>query len=93
MNLSGRAYPQSTITLLKDAQVVASSIADSLANFQISLTNLGAGNYIFSVYGDDNAGNRSSPISFPVTLTAGVMINIGGIFIARRRSGVLAPLA
>lgn len=82
VNLSGRAYPLSTITLLKDAQVVASSIADSKANFQMSLSNLSAGNYIFSLYTEDKAGNRSSLLSFPVSVTAGATTNIGGIFLA-----------
>ena len=82
VNLSGRAYPLSTVTLLKDAQVVASSISDSKANFSMSLANLSTGNYIFSVYSEDKAGNRSSLLSFPVSVTAGATTNIGGIFLA-----------
>lgn len=81
-NFSGRAYPRSTVTLLKDAQVVASSIADAKATFQISLANLAAGNFIFSVYSKDSRGNRSGLLSFPVSVTAGATTNIGGIFIS-----------
>jgi hypothetical protein len=82
VNFSGRAYPRSTITLLKDAQVVTSTVADSNAKFQMSLTNVAAGNFIFSVYSEDSAGNRSSLLSFPVSVTAGATTNIGGIFIS-----------
>lgn len=82
VNFSGRAYPRSTVTLLKDAQVVTSTIADANAAFQISLTNIVAGNYIFSVYSEDSAGNRSSLLSFPVSVTADAITNIGGIFIS-----------
>jgi len=82
VNFSGRAYPRSTITLLKDAQVVASDEADANANFQISLANMAAGNFIFSVYSEDSKGNRSGLFSFPVSVTAGATTNIGGIFIS-----------
>ena len=79
---SGRAYPKSVVTLLKDAQVAASTVADPDSNFAITLSNLSAGNYIFSVYGEDKDGIRSSLFTFSVSVTAGVITNIGGIFIA-----------
>jgi len=79
---SGRAYPKSTVTLLKDAQIVATTIAGSDANFQISLTNISAGSYIFSVYSEDDKGNRSSLLTFPLSVTSGVTTNVTGIFIA-----------
>mgnify|MGYP001593696250 FL=1 len=79
---SGRAYPGSTVTLLKDAQVVATSISGSDANFQITLTNLTAGNYIFSLYSEDSKGNRSSLLTFPVSVTTGATTNVSGIFLA-----------
>jgi len=79
---SGRAYPKSTVTLLKDAQIVATTIAGSDANFQISLTNISAGSYIFSVYSEDNKGNRSSLLTFPLSVSSGVITNVTGIFIS-----------
>jgi hypothetical protein len=82
VNFSGRAYPKSTITLLQDAQVKASTVADANAMFQISLTNVTAGNYIYSVYSEDSAGNRSGLLSFPVSVTEGATTNITGIFIS-----------
>ena len=79
---TGRAYPRSTITLLKDAGVAATTIAGSDASFSITLSGLSGGSYIFSVYGEDKDGNRSSLLTFPVTVTAGANSNVGGIFIA-----------
>jgi len=79
---TGRAYPKSTVTLLKDAQIVATTIAGSDANFQISLTNISAGSYIFSVYSEDDKGNRSSLLTFPLSVTSGVTTNVSGIFIS-----------
>lgn len=79
---SGRAYPKSTVTLLKDAQVAAATVAGADSKFQISLTGLSGGNYIFSVYAEDTKGYRSSLLSFPVSVTTGVTTNVSGIFIA-----------
>jgi len=82
VNFSGRAYPKSTVTLLKDAQIAASTVAGADSNFQISLSGISAGNYIFSVYSEDKNGNRSSLLTFPVGVTSGVTTNVSGIFIA-----------
>jgi len=79
---TGRAYPKSAVTLLKDAQVAASTIAGIDSNFSIALSNLSAGNYIFSIYSEDKDGVRSSLFTFSVSVTAGVTTNVGGIFIA-----------
>jgi len=82
VNFSGRAYPKSAVTLLKDAQVAATTVAGADANFQISLSGLSAGNYIFSVYSEDSKGVRSSLLTFPVSVTSGATTNVSGIFIA-----------
>jgi len=82
VNFSGRAYPKSTVTLLKDAQIAAANVADSGANFQMSLSGLSGGNYIFSVYSEDKEGRRSSLLTFPVSVTSGTTTNVSGIFIA-----------
>lgn len=79
---SGRAYPKSTITLLKDAQIAITTIAGADANFSISISGLSGGNYIFSVYSEDNKGVRSSLLTFPVGVSSGATTKIGGIFIA-----------
>jgi hypothetical protein len=83
----GKAYPNSSVTLLKDAQIVASTIAGGDANFNMQLNNLTAGSYIFSVYSTDKDSIRSPIQSFPITVTEGVTINVGGIFIAPTISG------
>jgi len=79
---SGRAYPSTEVTLLKDATVAAKTIAGGDAKFEITLKGMSAGSYTFSLYGTDTYGNRSSLFTFPVTLTLGATVRIGGIFIA-----------
>ena len=58
------------------------TIADPDANFHVSLTGLSAGNYIFSVYGEDDSEIKSPLFNFSVFITKGVTTNIGSIFIA-----------
>ena len=79
---SGRAYPKSVVTLLKDAQIAATTVAGEDAKFQITLSDLSGGNYIFSVYGEDKKSVRSSLLTFPVGVTSGVTTRVSGIFIA-----------
>ena len=79
---SGKAYPKSVVTLLKDAQVVAQTVAGPDANFSITLTGITGGNYIFAIYAEDKDGIRSSLLTFPVSVTYGAATNISGIFIA-----------
>jgi hypothetical protein len=80
--LSGRAYPQSNVILLKDGQIALKTIAGPDANFNMQLSGLSTGNYIFSVYGEDNKGLSSSSFVFPVKITQGATATISGIFIA-----------
>ena len=57
-------------------------MAGADANFQMTLAGLSAGNYIFSVYGEDSKGVRSSLLTFPVSVTFGATTKVSGIFIA-----------
>ncbi len=80
--LTGRAYPKSTITVLKDAQVIATTIAGNDARFEVAIQTLSAGSYIFSVYSEDTRGVRSSVLTFPVAITKNILAKIENIFIA-----------
>lgn len=79
---SGRAYPGSEVTLLKDAEIVATTISDNNANFNITLTGISGGSYIFSLYSEDKEGRRSSLVTFPVNIITGGTVNVSGIFIS-----------
>lgn len=81
VHFRGRAYPNSTVVLLKDGQIALSSVAGGDARFDFSLTDVSAGSYMFLVYGIDSAGNKSLPLSFPATLSLGATTNVSGIFI------------
>ena len=77
----GRAYPMSSVTILKDGQIALQTISGPDANFSASLTGLSAGNYTFSVYSEDANGYRSSLFTFSVYVSSGASTNISGIYI------------
>lgn len=80
--LVGKAYPASTVTIIKDGQIVAKTVASPMANFQVAVTDLSAGSYVFMVYGEDIKGLRSPLLSFPVSVSKGTLTKIEDIFIA-----------
>jgi hypothetical protein len=77
----GVAYPTSNITLLKDAQVVATTKAGPDASFEISLTNVSVGTHLFGIWAEDARGNRSVTHTFIISVTSGVSTVVSGIFI------------
>ncbi|MCH8244728.1 hypothetical protein IIB97_02485 [Patescibacteria group bacterium] len=67
VTFSGRAYPQSEVILLKDGQIVSTTLADGAANFSLNLKGLSTGDYLFSLYSKDYTGKSSRLISFYVS--------------------------
>jgi hypothetical protein len=79
---SGRAYPMSKVTVLKDGQISITTIAGLDANFSVSLNSLSSGNYLFSVFSEDSQNRKSSSFNFQVAVTQGSVANITGIFLS-----------
>ncbi len=78
----GKAYPLSKVILLKDAQIVAQTIAGNDARFRFNLSGLTPASYLFSLYAEDRDGLRSPTFNFPISVNNGTLINVGNIFIA-----------
>ena len=82
VNFSGMGYPSSKVVILQDGVQVITTTCDPNANFSASLTGLAPGSYTFSIYTTDSTGLHSVSFSFPVSITAGATVNIGGIILA-----------
>ncbi len=82
VTFSGRAYPNRAVTLLKDGQVAVTTIAGPDARFEVGLTGLSAGSFLFALYSEDSRNVRSDLVTIPVSLTAGATTYVSGIFIA-----------
>jgi len=78
----GRAYPLSSVTILKDGQIAITTIAGPDAIFDITLSGLSSGNFTFSVYGENSQGRRSSLFTFPVFVTQWANTIVSGIFLS-----------
>lgn len=81
-NFSGRAYPLSRVDLLKDGQIIASTVAGPDAQFFVSVAGINTGSHVFSIIGEDVDGLRSQSLPLPVTVSSGVTVAISGIFLA-----------
>lgn len=79
---SGKAYPKATVVLLRDAQIVATALADKNADFRIETGNLSPGDYFFSLYGKDYLGKTSRLISFLVEDVSGATTSINNVLIS-----------
>ena len=82
ITFSGRAYPLSKVSLLKDGVLIMSTIAGPDSNFTISLNNnLSNGNYVFSLQGEDSVGRKSTLFNIPLYITSNTATTVSGIFI------------
>lgn len=81
VNFSGLAYPNSPVFLLKDGQIVKSTLSDGDGQFQIKIESLSPGNYIFSLYGEDKEGIKSGLVAFILGINLGVITDVSDILI------------
>lgn len=79
--IRGRAYPASSVIFLKDGERAASAEADSDGNFELRMTGLSPGSYLFAVYATDSTGRRSAPVTIFTTVEDEKTTVVDGIFI------------
>ncbi len=82
VEFSGRAYPYSTVIVLKNGKQIVSTVAGGDAKFSISVGNLTTGSYTFSILAEDDNGIRSTLFTFPLYVSEGISTTISGIYIA-----------
>lgn len=80
---SGTAYPGAVVTLLKDGQFAGTTAVLSDATFQIVLSGISEGGYMFGAYAFEALTGRSPLLSFPVYVTGGRTTKVSGIVITR----------
>ncbi len=80
--ISGKAYPNSEVTLLSDGQIRETTRAGSKGDFEITLNNVSPGLYLFTLYSEDFKGRRSSLLTFQVFVSAGSTVRSSGIFLS-----------
>ncbi len=79
--LSGLAYPDRPVVVLRDGVRVAEVRADSIGQFRATVNNVPVGTNIFAVYAIDQNNLQSKLLTFPLAISAGLTAQIAGIFI------------
>lgn len=79
---SGRTVPFGQVYLLRNGQLIENSPSNSGGNFQISNSDISAGEYIFGLYSIDSEGTQSSTTSFTVTVSQGTITLVSGIILS-----------
>lgn len=81
VGFSGKAYPQAKVFLLKDSQLSGAVVSGASGDFQISLNGISAGNYIFSIYAEDDEKMNSGLVNFPIRVDKEKTVQIVNIII------------
>ncbi len=82
ITFSGRAYPLSKITILKDGVIAVETISGPDAKFRVSIADLTPGSYNFTVRATSANGVTGTPFSFPVLISQGATTDVTGIFLS-----------
>lgn len=80
---SGKATKGARVTILKDGQIAVTSITNSEDNFTTTISGLSTGNYIFSVYSENENNQHSLPFTFPMYIQRGVTTKISDIILEK----------
>lgn len=79
---SGKAYPLSKVFVLKDGQLVATAVANQEGVFTATISGLSTGQFMFSLYAQDQNTTRSKLFSFQKSISSGVTTKFGSIFLS-----------
>ncbi len=77
--IEGIAYPNRSVTLLKDGQVASQANSDASGRFRFSLVGISSGVYTFGVVSTDSTGNKSLTYTFTFRVAPGVNTSVTGI--------------
>lgn len=76
----GIAYSLAQITIFKDGGKIKTVKAAKDANFQIEISGLTSGNYIFGIWAEDTDKRKSITLSYPVKIQTGKTSTRSNIF-------------
>jgi len=77
----GKAYPNSSITILKDGEVTTVVMADSNADFRAEITDLTAGIYTFGLWAKDKDGIKSIIYTLTFRVRVSTITTVSGIYL------------
>lgn len=81
VTLEGRAYPGSSVSILRDGTLEKKLTASSEGRFSTVVENLPRGTYTFGIFAEDSQGRRSSTYSTTISINANTSNTISRIFV------------
>lgn len=79
--LQGKAYPGSTVNILKDGQVVGVSQADNSADFSYEMSSVTPGPTTFGFWSTDGKGVRSITFTTTFQVTQNAVTTVSNVFL------------
>lgn len=81
VNIYGKAYPGSTVHILKDGEVLATAPSNGFANFEYKISDLTPGPATFGFWSEDGRGNRSIIFTTTFQVTQNAVTTVNGVFL------------
>jgi hypothetical protein len=79
--ISGTAYPNSAVTVTRDAFIVSNLTADFSGNFSTTINNQPPGTYTYTFYATDADGSKSATIGYERTIQHFVQAGLSGVIV------------
>jgi hypothetical protein len=79
VRFSGEAYPNATVSVLKNGQFITSVKADNAGLFDVTLEEKYDSTILYSLVARDIAGNKSLLINYPLVVYSGYLTYVSGI--------------
>lgn len=77
----GKAYPNTTINILKDGQAIGAVQSDASADFSYETTNITPGPTTFGFWATDEKGNRSITFTTTFQVTQNAVTTVSNVFL------------
>jgi len=82
VRFSGQAYPNATVTVLKNTREAMSVLADNSGFFSVTLEELYDSTVLYTLFAVDVLGNKSILINYPIVVLSGFLTHLSGILFA-----------
>lgn len=79
VSFKGNVENYNKIVILKDGQIIKTTLIKPSENFNISVGGFSSGNFIFSIYAENNLGKKSNLLSFSILVKRGEETEIRNI--------------
>ncbi|MBY0376449.1 hypothetical protein K2P96_00540, partial [Patescibacteria group bacterium] len=79
VRFSGEAYPNATVSVLKNGVVVATVTADKDGVFSVTLEEKYQSTIVYTIFAVDLSGNKSLLLNYPIVVYSGFLTHLSGI--------------